>query len=46
MRELTVGFESALDFWRAVRVAAPGLLVEDPEGKIYGARASSRSPSR
>ena len=43
MRELTVGFESALDFWRAARVAAPGRVVGEPEGKIYGARELSLS---
>lgn len=43
MRELRVGFESALDFWRAARVAAPGRAIEDPEGKVYGARELSLS---
>lgn len=43
MRELRVGFESALDFWRAARIAAPGRVVEVPEGKIYGARELSLS---
>ena len=43
MRELTVGFGSALDFWRAARVAATGRVVENPEGKIYGARELSLS---
>lgn len=43
MRELRVGFESALDFWRAARVAAPGRTVEEPGGKVYGARELSLS---
>ena len=43
MRELRVGFESALDFWRSARVAAPGRVSEDPEGKVYGARELSLS---
>lgn len=43
MRELRVGFGSALDFWRAVRVAAPGRLAEEPEGRVYGTRELSLS---
>ena len=43
VREIRVGFESALDFWRAARIAAPGRIVEVPEGKIYGARELSLS---
>ena len=43
VRELRVGFESALDFWRVARIAAPGRIVEVPEGKIYGARELSLS---
>lgn len=33
--ELVVGYESALDYWRAVRVAG----FTDDEGEVYGARA-------
>ena len=42
MRELRVGFESALDFWRAVRLAVP-TREANPDGRIYGARALSVS---
>ena len=42
MRELRVGFESALDFWRAARLASPTREV-DPAGKVYGAREMSVS---
>lgn len=42
MRELRVGFGSALDFWRAVRLASPTREV-DPAGKVYGARDLSVS---
>ena len=37
-RRLVVGYESALDFWRAVRVAAAERDVLEPTGKTYGAR--------
>ena len=37
-RRLVVGYESALDFWRAVRAAAAERDVLEPTGKTYGAR--------
>lgn len=38
MRVLRVGFESALDFWRAARLAAPSGAELEPEGRVSGAR--------
>lgn len=41
-RDLIVGFDSALSYWRAARVAASGLGGE-PEGRVFGARPLSTS---
>ena len=40
MREdrLIVGYESALDFWRATRAAYGGHAVPDLDGRVFGAR--------
>lgn len=35
--KLTVGYESALEFWRATRIASPAQGELDPEGRVYGA---------
>ncbi len=43
MRELIVGFWSALDFWRSVRVAASGWDAPDLGGRVFGARDPSLS---
>lgn len=38
MKVLRIGFESALSFWRAVRVAAQPPRADEPEGRVYGTR--------
>lgn len=38
MRELIVGYRTALDFWRSARLAEGGAESLGSEGKIYGAR--------
>ncbi len=38
---MIVGYESALDFWRATRAAYGGRDVLDPEGRVFGARQLS-----
>ena len=38
MRELIVGFQTALDFWRSARIAEGGIAWLESEGRIYGAR--------
>lgn len=43
MRELIVGFRSALDFWRSVRVAAGDRDAPDLGGRVFGARELSLS---
>lgn len=47
MREdrLIVGYESALDFWRATRAAASVQHVLEPSGRTYGALRPSPPPS-
>lgn len=43
MRELIVGFRSALDFWRSARVAAGDRDAPDLGGRVFGARELSLS---
>lgn len=38
MRELIVGFQTALDFWRSARIAEGGIAWLESEGRIFGAR--------
>lgn len=40
---MIVGYESALNYWRNIRVAHEGRSVAEPAGKTYGARALSVS---
>ena len=40
--DLIVGYESALDYWRAARVAGTGPGLE-PEGRVFGARTLTLS---
>lgn len=41
MRELIIGYQTALDFWRSARVAEGGVGALESEGKVYGARPLS-----
>lgn len=38
MKSLRIGFESALSFWRTVRLADHPIWTGEPEGRVYGTR--------
>lgn len=40
---IVVGYGSALDFWRGVRVAAPHTTSAEPVGRVFGARRGGLS---